>query len=324
MIKDFYDTLYDLRDHACFGKDKWGIEVFPRDWALENPGIYQFATVNAQIEGTTRAQKNVTKYRTMLFEIDEDSNKNKVHPKVQAQIIKQSGLPYSCAVWSGSKSIHWTVSVTRPLSNKAEYQAYWRAIFHILNTTANELGFDLKFDESVKDPARFTRIPGTINDKTGNESQLITVNGRIKNDDLGAWINSHNVSVESYLPKPRVVNPEFAGKTNPDAELQERVDYIEEKKMKGMRYEDGNYNYQYKLAWFLLATGMTVDEIEAYYISRWNHIHENEPVKGAAKSSEPCEPLYVFTKRNKREWRLKKLAEERAVLENKIRNYHYE
>jgi hypothetical protein len=78
-------------------------------------------------------------------------------------------------------------------------------------------------------------------------------------------------------------------------------------------YEEGNYNYQFTMACQLLRTGMTPDSIRSYFMSTWNHIHENDPIKGAVQCVKPNETIYVPTMDERREYyRLQDEAEQLA------------
>lgn len=319
---EFYNTLFDKEDWVCFGQSEYDIESWPYYAAIEKPGMnFQFLTVNPMKEWTTRSVDNVTKFRTMLFEIDEDSNKEKVPLEIQVEIIKQSGLPYSTAVFSGGKSIHWLISVDEPFRNKNLYRMHWLAIASILNQCAVNLGYKLKFDSAVKNPSRYTRVPGSIRNDNKKLQKLITVKGRVSRYKLSQWIEANGENVNNYKPKEYKLDHDAVNSST----NKERIDYVLKFIMKDDKYEDGNYNYQLKMACALLRTQMTPDEIKNYYLRTWNHIHENDPIKGATELVQPGEIIKVYTKAEKKEWaKQKHLVEAREnekLMLQRYKNY---
>lgn len=297
----FYNTLFNEGEHTCFGATPFDNESYLiSDGMLSD--IPRFFTINPLVKGRTRRAANVKKYRNLLFEIDD------ITVQEQVEKIKASGLPYSTATFSGGKSIHWIVSLETELQDRVEYTAVWKACHAALAKHG------VNADSATKDPARFSRCPGQIRDN-GKEQKLIKVVGRISFNELNNWLLRNEVNFEDYLPKQDFNNTSF---TTSSAENQLKIDWVEKYYMKNDRYEDGNYNYQYKMAWFLLATGMTVDEIKSYYMQKWNHIHENKPVEGASKSETKCDPIYVPTMEERKAYYKELEAAERAE-DNKAR-----
>jgi len=68
------------------------------------------------------------------------------------------------------------------------------------------------------------------------------------------------------------------------------------------QYDEGNYNYQFTMACQLLRCGLTEDEVRQYFMSEMNHIHENDPVKGAVQTVKSGEHIYVPTMDERREF----------------------
>ena len=52
----------------------------------------------------------------------------------------------------------------------------------------------------------------------------------------------------------------------------------------------------------LLRAGCTADEVCHSFMSKWNHIHENDPIKGAVQTVKPGEEIYVPTMDERREY----------------------
>jgi uncharacterized protein (UPF0297 family) len=250
-------------------------------------------------KGTTRKGVNVTEFRNFLFEMD------KYNKKEQAALIKRSKLPWSTVVDSGNKSLHFIVALDQDLGDRSMYTAYFKAI----NTVLTKYGADI--DEGCKDPGRFTRAPFGVNTKETlvNKKPNIhdriqkvgAVRGRVTQVAIDEWLQKHDVNVLDFIETP-VVRSEIKGSTS-NAEVELKADWVEKYILKNHpSYEEGNYNYQYALACGMLRAGCTAHEIEAYYISKWNHIHENNPIKGALGTINTGEEIYVPTMDERREY----------------------
>ena len=223
--QEFYDVLFDANEHVCFGQNKYGTKVFPVSVGLKEE--HSFFTVNPMKVGTTRADYNVSVYRNLMFEIDEDTEKNPIPKEDQIAILKQAKLPISTLLWSGGKSYHSIISIADVfVEDKAEYQALWKAIASILNKTAEDLGYSLKFDAATKNPSRFTRAAGAVRihaDKENEEQSVTKVNRRVTKSEILTWLESHSVQWSDFLPKP----VEWTGpNTYSDARTQEKIDFI--------------------------------------------------------------------------------------------------
>ena len=277
----FYNVLFNTDEYTCFGPTPFETDSYPILDGI-NSKLTKFFTINPLVKGRTRKGTNVKKYRNFMFEIDN------IPVKDQAKLIRASGLPYSTATFSGGKSIHWIISLVEPLEDRVEYTAIWKAIYAAL------VKCNIEADTATKDPARLSRCPGVMRDN-GKEQKLLQVAGRIELEELVIWLQSHSINWEDYLPKQDFKPAYMQDESHSKAENALKIEWVEKYHMKNDRYEDGNYNYQYKMAWFLLATGMSVDEIRSYYMQKWNHIHENKPVLGASQSEVKCDTIYVPT-----------------------------
>ena len=293
--EDFYKILFEEDEYTCFGATPFDNESYLISDGM-NSNIPKFFTINPLVKGRTRKAANVKRYRNLLFEIDD------ITVQEQVEKIKASGLPYSTATFSGGKSIHWIVSLSEELTDRVEYTALWKACHAALAK------HDVNADSATKDPARLSRCPGQIRDN-GKEQKLLKVVGRISFNELENWLQRNEINWEDYLPKQDFNSTSF---TTSNTENQLKIEWVEKYYMKNDRYEDGNYNYQYKLAWFLLGTGMSVEEIRGYYISKWNHIHENKPVLGASLSDTKCDPIYVPSMQERKDYYKALEADEKA------------
>ncbi len=108
--------------------------------------------------GGSKAE-DITEFSYTLIECDEIADLS-----VQRGYINDLNLPVASLVWSGNKSLHAVVKVNAP--TKEEYK---RRV-ELLHEVCDSVGFKV---DKTKDPCRFTRLAGAINNKTGNQQKLI-------------------------------------------------------------------------------------------------------------------------------------------------------
>jgi hypothetical protein len=321
MTKEFYNVLFDQDELVCFSHDEYGTKAYPISTGLREE--HSFFTVNPLIKGTTRADYNVSVYRNLMFEIDEDKQRNPIPKQDQIAIIKKAKLPVSTLLWSGGKSFHSIVSVDDIfVEDKREYQALWKAIAHVLNRTAVELGYDLKFDKATKNPSRFTRAAGSIRihaDRDNEIQKVAAVNRRVKSHELLTWLETHNVQWTDHLPKP----VEYTGpNTYSDARTQEKIDFVLKHRMQNMVYEEGKKVWQYTFARQLRNCGLNQAEIETAIKNQCTVIDTRlKPQLPAICNWEKHtedEKIYVWTKDDKIEWAQEQERKEKEAIANTI------
>lgn len=184
MITHYLDILFDPEDWICPATDvrsnktvslahfRKGID----NYGIGNPWI----CLNALKPETTRAIRNVSKYRNILIEIDTEDL------STQLDIIHKSKIPYSTLLYSGNKSYHCIISLETPVT----YDEYRQLVKKIRKLIPQA-------DKAVMTPAAFTRMPGGVRD--GIEQKLLTVLRRISLEELESCLDGIVLS-ESQLP----------------------------------------------------------------------------------------------------------------------------
>ena len=135
-----------------------------------------------------RADANCVSFRNFMLEFDTvDGRQLTVDEQIDLMERKYK-LPYSTAVWSGNKSVHFVISLTEPLE-----ESWWRKIARSLTPSPSErkdfkergqwLGVE-EADIACKNPTRGTRCPGVIRPDTGQMQELLVLNGRVSFDDF--------------------------------------------------------------------------------------------------------------------------------------------
>lgn len=187
------DILFNPEEFTCFSFTPRGIDIFSVKNSWRRPQEEAFFSINPMDPTKTRADSSVTKYRNILVEMD------KVTLEKQDQHIEEIGMPYSTAVFSGSKSIHFIISLEQELADEQIYRSMVRRVY-------KAVGEDL-VDKSCINPSRFSRLPGHIRSDTGKEQKLLAIRQRVPNATLEAWLTSRGAEKEeiwdNLTPEPR-------------------------------------------------------------------------------------------------------------------------
>lgn len=125
------------------------------------------------IEGF-RQDMSCTAFRSFLVEMD--------YGPIADQLVyaKQIKLPYSAAIFSGNKSIHFLITLDQDLPS---YKVYYQMAEWILNIATMA-------DPLTKNPSRSIRIPGHYREP-GKLQELMEIRGPVKLQDLGNWLKMH-------------------------------------------------------------------------------------------------------------------------------------
>tara|TARA_R110000803_G_scaffold51703_2_gene106697 strand:+ start:798 stop:3044 length:2247 start_codon:yes stop_codon:yes gene_type:complete len=309
LTKQFIETVYDDGDWTCLGP-YYENKTFPvSTLKLENS---EYVSINAMTKKTTRKITNVTKLRTFLFEMDSDVNGNPISMKEQIRLIKDAGLPWSTMTSSASKSIHFLLVLDQPLADRPIYTAYFEAVRAALLTRG------ILIDKACKDPSRFTRAPFGTNtkadlvtkkpDATTRTQTCLRVNGRHKRAAIDAWLETYNIRVDDYLKIP-TDRPVSSGQTSA-ATVGWKFDVIAKNFMGDDKCVQGNINnYQHKMAWLLFGAGCTRSEIETVFSQKFEAIDHRDPISSAEKASVKCDPIYISTEAEQKEYYKKQDAE---------------
>jgi len=285
LTEEWVKVLFNEDEYTCMGT-QWENKTFSVKKLYYKDSEY--VSINPMKKGTTRKGINVTQFRNFLFEMDQFNKKD------QANIMKESGLPFSVMTDSGNKSIHFILSLEEPLEDRTQYTAWFKCITDTLKKYGGI------YDQACKDPGRFTRAPFATRSSNGAIQKVYRVKGRVTRKQMQAWFEREGVDPMDWIDVP-TTREDTKGHSNAQNDL--KIDWVLKYYMsKQPDYEAGNYNYQFTMACQLLRTGMSVDSIRNYYTSRWGHIHENDPIKGALAIVKPGEEIYVPTIEERKEY----------------------
>lgn len=155
-IAEFIMLLFPFRPQTtCFAADAYGVS--PQ--LITEDVFKQHCFFSLNPLHTHRKDSNCTSFNNFLIEFDE--------APLDAQIaLTDSSLPYTAAVYSGSKSIHFTLHITDAPHDIASYKAIAKAILK-----AVEAKYHMKPDYTTTNPSRLTRSPEAYrSDKTAIQS----------------------------------------------------------------------------------------------------------------------------------------------------------
>lgn len=167
------------------------------DELIKETKNYTHFKVNA---GGSKAE-DIEEYKYTLIECDSINDM-----KIQGAYIKKIGLPIASLTWSGNKSLHAVVKV-----DASTHEEYKKRV-ELIHDVCNSVGFLV---DKTKDCCRFTRLAGSLNNKTNKIQRLLEVNSGA--EDWNDWELNHlpklivteNVLNSSQI-KTRVVESGFS------------------------------------------------------------------------------------------------------------------
>jgi len=184
--EDFYKILFDEEDFTCFAKTNFDTQRYHHSAPISESA--QWFSLNP-LNGT-RCDANVTKHRNILVEFDS------ISIEMQKLTMRCLEVPWSTCVFSGSKSLHFIISLETVVSREV-YDSLVRRTIKVIDG----------MDHSVKNPSRLTRCPNSINKKTGSIQHLLKVKSRISNQEFEKWLCSNGAFPELTEEQKSLLNP---------------------------------------------------------------------------------------------------------------------
>lgn len=122
-----------------------------------------------------REDLKCTAFRNFLVEMDYGSTEE------QMAYVKQLGMPYSAAIFSGNKSVHFLISLDTDLPKESIYRTFSEWILNIVTLA----------DQNTKNPSRSIRVPGAFREP-GKQQLLLEYRGPVKMVELTEWLKKHS------------------------------------------------------------------------------------------------------------------------------------
>lgn len=170
--KQLLELLFNPGEEIYATPDKFAsVKNDDGTWKLYRPSIKQeniddintrFLTINP-LSGDTRNDRNVTAFRSFLFEMDN------IPVLDQRKFVRDLNIPFSVCVFSGGKSLHYVLTLDEDIPNIAVYRFYYE---WFLKTIPHA-------DQTTKNPSRGMRFPGVIRPDTGKKQTLVEIRERV-------------------------------------------------------------------------------------------------------------------------------------------------
>lgn len=187
--KKLLELMFRPEESLCVSHNEYGYHSIPlsfvlssevtlvspdpdRQFEIISSDILQLVALNP-INGFRR-DSGCYYFRNFLIEMDYGSIES------QMEYAHSIGLPYSAAIFSGNKSVHFLVSLSTDLSGEAEYRklAEW------------SLAIASMADPNTKNPSRSIRIPGAARGP-GKVQKLLDYRGSTSIDAFMGWLRAH-------------------------------------------------------------------------------------------------------------------------------------
>ena len=152
--------------------------------ATDDPNVYRFErpetefyivnpikTVNAPRPASA---DNIAAYRNIVVEIDSMPTQEE-----QFDFISKNEMPFTIAVSSANKSVHFIMSLTEDLASGEDYGILVRMIYAAMGGVP---------DPKCVNVNRLTRTPGALRADTGKIQALLEVRESVENGQLYHWL----------------------------------------------------------------------------------------------------------------------------------------
>lgn len=186
----FLKLMFNESDTVCVSDSQFSYHSIPIKNVLNNKITLVSPNMNVPNKSTEdsnlvlvalnpikgfRSDQTCYSFRNFLIELDT------YEKQIQINYIKNTGLPYSAMIWSGSKSVHTLVSLSADLPNEKVYRFFSEWILNIISLA----------DQNTKNPSRSIRLPGVIRPETNKEQELIEFIGKISVEELVTWLKKY-------------------------------------------------------------------------------------------------------------------------------------
>lgn len=187
MLKNFLNVLFNSGEHVCVSDNKYAYLSMPVEnlYGEEVELVSENEKVRprwVEVKNLTlislnpivgnREDGNCTAFRSFLVELD-----GMALPE-QYAYVQSMKMPYSACVFSGSKSLHFAVTLSEDLGSIETYRYLSTWILNVMG----------KADQSTKNPSRGLRIAGGL--REGKEQRLVELKGRVPLEEINAWLSN--------------------------------------------------------------------------------------------------------------------------------------
>lgn len=187
--KQILNLMFKAGETVCVSHNKYGYHSIPLENALNGPVTLVSPNIDREFEHPStsdltmvalnpikgfREDINCTAYRSFLVEMD--------YGPLPEQIayVKKLGMPYSAAIFSGNKSIHFLITLDTDLPSEKVYRVFSEWILGVMTLA----------DPNTKNPSRSIRVPGSYREP-GKKQILVEYRGVVPIKTLVEWLSLH-------------------------------------------------------------------------------------------------------------------------------------
>ena len=274
--KKFLDLFVDDGESLCVSHNKYGYHSITKEALLSGeklklnpppdsklkPTEIGFEMINMMavnpIDGF-RGDKDCTSFRGFLVEIDDGPLPE------QMAYIKKLGMPYSCCVFSGSKSLHFGIVLDTPLPSLTAYRMVSNWILAIAE----------RADPKTKNPSRSIRFPGNLRRiydvnvvplEERKEQKLLQISGRVSQQELFNWLNKY----KDKKPKVAVKRKKISG----EGSIKNLSRWAKTEIKENIPCSKGRNTTWYALAYDFCLAGYSIDDtysiLEGYFAEEYD------------------------------------------------------
>jgi len=264
--KQVFNLMFRPGETVCVSPNKFGYHSIPLENAINGPVVLVPTADSIAKRGLTfenaieridsdkvilcalnpikgyRDDLSCTAFRNFLVEMDTGSIDD------QLAYIKKLGMPYSAAIFSGNKSIHFLLSLDKDLPSENVYRAFSEWVLNIVTLA----------DQNTKNPSRSIRVPGAYREPD-KQQKLLEYRGVVTIAELSDWLRQHPAEKPKEKQKHTISNKVILDRIRP---------WVSEKLVNGIF--PPNRNKQ----WFTIAVEFatagyseddTLDVLRAYF-----------------------------------------------------------
>lgn len=188
--KQLLSLMFRPGEEICVSPNKWGYHSVDLDQAQSDKVTLYSPTEGKEVQYCDsddltlvalnpikgfRRDENCTAYRNFLIELDFGSMEDQ-----RFYIERQIKLPFSAAIFSGNKSLHYLISLDQDLPSEKIYRYIAEWILNIATAA----------DQNIKNPSRSIRIPGAFREP-GKQQQLKEFKGIVALKELKDFLKAY-------------------------------------------------------------------------------------------------------------------------------------
>lgn len=255
-----FNLMFTPGERVCVSHNKYGYHSIPLEEVLTKPQVTLVPTVNSCTERgiewkpenfdksptdkltlvalnpikSWREDVNCTAYRNFLVEMD--------YGPIEEQLdyIKTIGMPYSAAIFSGNKSLHFLISLDTDLPSENVYRHFSEWILNIATAA----------DPNTKNPSRSIRIPGAYREP-GKQQTLREYMGKTNLQDLVAWL-SKKPECKPKIQEKRVPSGQW--------DFSKLKSWVPKRLANGLRTDQGRNKQWFTIACEFALSGYSEDD----------------------------------------------------------------